>query len=236
MSHRTELPSASSRARWSMPRGLAAGMLAALALVWGPYLLIKGSSLLSALVQTTVYAALLVLTVSSRRVKVLVVRTFQRWTINPLMRLLLTIGVNPLGLAILETRGRNSGKLRRVPVGNGRKGDSFWIIAEHGMRANYVRNIARDPRVRVRLRIGLRYRWVTGIATVLPDDDALARQRRIIAWHPLRALNAINVRVLGADLVTVHVRLLPGSAASPTEASALPEPRLLDNPMAASAA
>ena len=126
MSHRTELPSASSRARWSMPRGLAAGMLAALALVWGPYLLIKGSSLLSALVQTTVYAALLVLTVSSRRVKVLVVRTFQRWTINPLMRLLLTIGVNPLGLAILETRGRKSGKPRRVPVGNGRKGDSFW--------------------------------------------------------------------------------------------------------------
>src|SRR5580698_4724169 len=236
MSHRTELPSASSRARWSMPRGLAAGMLAALALVWGPYLLIKGSSRLSALVQTAVYAALLVLTVSSRRFKVLVVRTFQRWTINPLMRLLLTIGINPLGLAILETRGRNSGKPRRVPVGNGRKGDSFWIIAEHGMRANYVRNIAEDPRVRVRLRIGLRYRWVTGIATVLPDDDALARQRRIIAWHPLRALNAINVLVFNAAVVTVHVRLLPGSAASPTEASALPEPRLLDNPMAASAA
>ncbi|MGH3394543.1 MAG: hypothetical protein ACRDPO_07615 [Streptosporangiaceae bacterium] len=40
-----------------------------------------------------------------------------------------------------------------------------------------------------------------------PDDDPLARQRRIIAWHPLRALNAINVRVLGADLLTVHVRL-----------------------------
>jgi deazaflavin-dependent oxidoreductase (nitroreductase family) len=219
MSHRTELPteySTSARigARWSMPRGLAAGMLAALALVWGPYLLIAGSSLRSALVQSAVYAGLLVLTVSSRRVKVLVVRTFQRWTINPLMRLLLTIGVNPLGLAILETRGRSTGKPRRVPVGNGRKGDSFWIIAEHGMRANYVRNIARDPRVRVRLRIGLRYRWVTGIATVLPDDDALACQRRIIAWHPLRALNAINVRVLGADLVTVHVRLLLGSSAT----------------------
>src|SRR5580698_246263 len=229
MSHRTELPSASSRARWSMPRGLAAGMLAALALVWGPYLLIKGSSLLSALVQTTVYAALLVLTVSSRRVKVLVVRTFQRWTINPLMRLLLTIGVNPLGLAILETRGRKSGKPRRVPVGNGRKGDSFWIIAEHGMRANYVRNIAEDPRVRVRLRIGLRYRWVTGIATVLPDDDALARQRRIIAWHPLRALNAINVRVLGADLVTVHVRLLLDGPADPTQGSTQQESQQLND-------
>ena len=219
MSHRTELPteystSARTGALWSIPRGQSAGVLAALALVWGPYLLIAGSSLRSALVQSAVYAGLLVLTVRSRRVKVLVVRTFQRWTINPLMRLLLTIGINPLGLAILETRGRSTGRPRRVPVGNGRKGDSFWIIAEHGMRANYVRNIARDPQVRVRLRIGLRYRWLTGIATVLPDDDALARQRRIIAWHPLRALNAINVRVLGADLVTVHVRLLLGSSAT----------------------
>ena len=207
-----------TRARWSLPRGLVAGTLAALALVWGPYVLIAGSNRISALVQTAVYVGLLVLTIRSRRVKVLVVRTFQRWTINPLMRLLLTIGINPLGLAILETRGRNSGKLRRVPVGNGRKGDSFWIIAEHGMRANYVRNIARDPRVRVRLRIGWRYRWVTGMATVLPDDDALARQRRIIAWHPLRALNAVNVRVLGADLLTVHVRLMLDGSTAPAEA------------------
>jgi hypothetical protein len=29
----------------------------------------------------------------------------------------------------------------------------------------------------------------------------------IIAWHPLRTLNAINVRVLGADLLTVQVQL-----------------------------
>ena len=53
----------------------------------------------------------------------------------------------------------------------------------------------------------MRYRWVTGIATVRYDDDALARQRQIIAWHPLRAYNAINVRALGADLLVVHVQL-----------------------------
>jgi deazaflavin-dependent oxidoreductase (nitroreductase family) len=143
------------------------------------------------------------------------------------MRLLLTIGINPLGLAILETRGRNTGKLRRVPVGNGRKGDSFWIIAEHGLHAGYVRNIAADPRVRVRLRIGWRYRWVTGLATVRPDDDALARQRHIIAWHPLRALNAINVRMLGADLVTVHVRLMLDGSTAPAKTSTQTEPQLL---------
>ena len=60
--------------------------------------------------------------------------------------------------------------------------------------------------MRVRLRVGLRYRWVPGIATVRPDEDPLARQRKIIAWHPLRTLNAMNVRVFGADLLTVHVQ------------------------------
>ena len=70
-----------------------------------------------------------------------------------------------------------------------------------------MHNIQHDPNVRVRLRIGLRYRWVDRIATVRPDEDPLARQRQIIAWHPLRALNAINVRVLGADLLAVHVQL-----------------------------
>ena len=193
--------------RFSVPRGLIAGTLVAAALVWGPYAIIPGSSLRSAQVQTGIYLGLLLLTICSRRAKVLLVRTFQRYTMNPLMRLLLTIGINPLGLAILETRGHASGKTRRVPVGNGRKGDSFWIIAEHGTRAGYVRNIQHEPHVRVRLRTGLRYRWVPGTAIICPDDDPLARQRHIIAWHPLRALNAINVRVLGADLLTVHVQL-----------------------------
>jgi hypothetical protein len=67
--------------------------------------------------------------------------------------------------------------------------------------------------------VGLRYRWVPGIATVLPDDDPLTRQRRIIRWHPLRALNAINVRVLGAYLLTVRVQLRP--------VDGQPEPKLV---------
>jgi hypothetical protein len=207
---RTEPTTTSRRSRFSVPRGLIAGTVAAIALVWGPYALIPGSSLLSAQVQTGIYLGLLLLTTFSRRVKVRIVRVVQRYVMNPLMRLLLAVGLNPFGLAILETRGHVSGKIRRVPVGNGRKGNSFWIIAEHGTRAGYVRNIDHDPHVRVRLRVGLRYRWVTGIATVRPDDDPLARQRQIIAWHPLRALNAVTVRVLGADLLTVHVQLDPG--------------------------
>jgi deazaflavin-dependent oxidoreductase (nitroreductase family) len=197
-----------------VPRGLVAGTLAATALVWVPYALIPRSSLLSAEVQTGIYLALLLLTIGSRRAKVLLARTLQRYLMNPLMRLLLAARINPYGLVILETRGHATGKIRQVPVGNGRQGDSFWIIAEHGTRAGYVRNIQHDPRVRIRLRTGLRYQWVPGTAAICPDDDPLARQRRIIAWHPLRALNAINVRVFGADLLTVHVQLDTAQAAA----------------------
>ncbi|MGO3325095.1 nitroreductase/quinone reductase family protein [Gordonia sp. (in: high G+C Gram-positive bacteria)] len=193
--------------RLTPPRGLVAGTVAAIAVAWTVSALEPGSSSTAPIVQSAIYLALLALTVANPRLKVKVVRTVQRWTINPVMRALVAIGLNPLGLAILETRGRRSGLPRRTPVGNGRKGESFWIIAEHGLRAGYVQNVRADPHVRVRLRVGLRYRWIPGIAAVLVDDDALARQRHIVAWHPLRALNAINVRVLGADLVVVHVRL-----------------------------
>jgi deazaflavin-dependent oxidoreductase (nitroreductase family) len=203
-----------------LPRGLLVGTAAALVLTWGIFALNPDAwpGIVLPLVQSTVYLALIVLTARSRRLKVLLVRSFQRFTVNPLMRMFLAVGVNPLGLAILETRGRRSGEPRRTPVGNGRTGEFFWIIAEHGTRAGYVRNIQHDPHVRVRLRVGWRYRWVPGVAEILPDDDALARQRQIIRWHPLRALNAINVRVLGADLLTVRVQLLPARAHSPEQA------------------
>lgn len=204
-----------SGSRFSVPRGLITGTVAAVALTWALYAIIPGSSLTSAQVQTGIFLGLLLLTSCSRRAKVLLARTVQRFILNPLFRLLFAIGLNPLGLAILETRGHATGKTRRVPVGNGRKGEEFWIIAEHGTRAGYVRNIQHDPHVRVRLRTGLRYRWVPGIATVCPDDDPLARQRRIIAWHPLRALNAMYVRVWGADLLTVHVQLSTAQAGDP---------------------
>ena len=104
------------------------------------------------------------------------------------------------GWAILETTGRRSGKRRRTPVGNGLQGDIFWIVAEHGRRAGYVRNIEADPRVRVR--IGRR--WHSGTARVLSEDDPRERQRAIG-----RRINALAVRAMGTDLLTVRVDLDP---------------------------
>jgi hypothetical protein len=94
-------------------------------------------------------------------------------------------------------------------VGNGLVGDTFWIVAEHGHQANYVRNLVRDSHVRVRVRRGLRPIWREGEATVLDEDDPHARQRMLSRGHPLRALNACVVRVMGTELLTVRIDLTP---------------------------
>jgi deazaflavin-dependent oxidoreductase (nitroreductase family) len=121
-----------------------------------------------------------------------------RHVVNPVMRRAIERGIAPPGYALLETTGRKSGLPRRTPVGNGLDGDTFWIVAEHGRSADYVRNIEADPRVR----ITVGRRWRTGIAVLLPEDDAHDRQRLIG-----RRFNAAVVRMMGIDLLTVRVDL-----------------------------
>ena len=120
-----------------------------------------------------------------------------KYVFNPVVKAGVSSGLLR-GWAILETTGRRSRKRRRTPVGNGVDGDTFWIVAEHGRRAGYVRNIEADPRVRVR--IGRC--WRSGTAHVLPDDDPRERQRAIG-----RRINALAVRAMGTDLLTVRVDL-----------------------------
>jgi hypothetical protein len=91
-----------------------------------------------------------------------IVHTLQKYLLNPPIKLALALSLPLPGYALLETRGRKTGKPRRTPVGDGRLGNQFWLVAEHGMNAGYVRNIDRDPHVRLKLRQGLRYRWAHG--------------------------------------------------------------------------
>jgi hypothetical protein len=60
-----------------------------------------------------------------------------------------------------------------------------------------VRNIEADPRVRV----FVRGRWHSGTAVLLPEDDPLERQRS------LPRLNALAVRLVGTDLLTIRIDL-----------------------------
>src|SRR3954447_17660765 len=117
--------------------------------------------------------------------KLRVVGALHRYLFNPPVRLLLSKGFVPRSYALLETTGRRSGLPRVTPVGNGLVGDTFWLVAEHGRNASYVRNIAANPRVRVKLRAGfLRSRWRIGTAHLLEDDDPRERQRLLSSGDP----------------------------------------------------
>ena len=166
-----------------------------------------------------VLAGNLALTASSPRWKRRLVLVLQRTLINPLVRLSLRCRV-PLGWCLLRTAGRRSGRVRSVPVGNSRVGDVLWLIAEHGDRAGYVHNIRADSHVEVLVRTrGLRMEWVTGRATLLDHDDPYARQRIFAGWrHPVRLLNAMTVRVLGTDLLTIRIDLHPHGDVEPERA------------------
>src|SRR5262249_20664788 len=118
--------------------------------------------------------------------------------LNPVMRRLLDAGLVPRGWALLETTGRKSGQPRRVPVGNGLRGPNFWIVAEHGRHADYVRNIEHNPRVRGK--VGRH--WHTGTAHLLPDDDPRARLRML-----RRPLNDAGLRAMASEMLVVRVDL-----------------------------
>jgi deazaflavin-dependent oxidoreductase (nitroreductase family) len=120
--------------------------------------------------------------------------------LNPVMVRALEAGLVPRGWALLETTGRRSGQPRRVPVGDGLRGEQFWIVAEHGRHADYVRNIEADPRVRVKVR----GRWRTGTAHVLPDEDPRALIRAL-----KRPLNDTGLLLMASEPLVVRIDLDP---------------------------
>ena len=120
--------------------------------------------------------------------------------VNPVVRRLLERGLMPGTHALLETKGRKSGLPRRVPVGNGLRGDQFWIVTEHGNSADYVKNIRKDPRVRVK--VGRT--WRAGTAHVLENDDVEARFKML-----RRRVNDALVRAVGTEQMTIRIDLDP---------------------------
>lgn len=97
------------------------------------------------------------------------------WGGNHMLRWQLRHGLGPRAFAVLETKGRSSGQPRYTCVGNGLIDGTFWIIAAHGYQADWVRNIQKEPRVRVLVN----RRWSAGAATIMPDDDAAQRSRAL---------------------------------------------------------
>lgn len=138
--------------------------------------------------------------------------------VNRLVRILLGVGLGPPTYALLETTGRRSGRPRQLPVANGLQGDVFWLIAALGEKAQYVRNIKANPRVRVkarpvRIRDGLKMRWRPGTAHLMPEDDARARHRQLGRGRPGYRLDGVLLRALAAlepgNMLTVRIELDP---------------------------
>jgi deazaflavin-dependent oxidoreductase (nitroreductase family) len=89
---------------------------------------------------------------------------------NPPARLL--AGYAPWWV-VLETIGRRSGEPRRVPLARGPvEGSTAWLIAVHGENATFVRNIAANRSVRLKLD----RRWRDGTAELVPFDREIFRR------------------------------------------------------------
>jgi deazaflavin-dependent oxidoreductase (nitroreductase family) len=124
---------------------------------------------------------------------------------NPFVKAGARAGIRLPGVVLLETTGRKTLKPRRTPVGAQVEGDSLWIVAEHGRRADYVRNIEANPRVSVK--IGRR--WRTGTGQTLPDDDPRERLRKMSRAKLGLRLNTLGVRTMASDPLTVRIDLDP---------------------------
>jgi deazaflavin-dependent oxidoreductase (nitroreductase family) len=142
-----------------------------------------------------------------RRAKRSIARRIEKYVVNPLLRAALTRGLAPSAYALLETTGRRTGRIRRIPVANGLDGDSFWLISAHRCHSHYVHNIQAHPRVRIGLRAGRALCWRSGTAYPMPDDDARARQRRLGRGMLAYRLDALLLRALATDLQTIRIDL-----------------------------
>ena len=112
--------------------------------------------------------------------------------------------VNPIALrfgagraswwVILETTGRRSGRAIHTPLARGPLSDAtLWLVSVHGTHANFVKNLVKEPRVRVKHR----GRWRQGRARVEPlDRERLAEFNFYARMGP---------RTLGIDPMFVRV-------------------------------
>jgi deazaflavin-dependent oxidoreductase (nitroreductase family) len=138
-----------------------------------------------------------------------VVYPLQKWVVNPIVMLAHNLGIPPPGDALLETTGRRSGLPRRTPVCDGLDGERFWLVAQRGRRADWVKNIQANPRVRVKVRTGSGVGWRAGTAYILNDDDPRERQRLIGRGDLARRLCVSASAAMDTDPLTVRVDLDP---------------------------
>jgi deazaflavin-dependent oxidoreductase (nitroreductase family) len=137
-----------------------------------------------------------------------IVDRLQRSVINPLERLAFRLRTPPPGDALVETIGRRTGQPRVTPVCDCLEGDTFWIVAQRGHSADYVRNIEANPRVRVKGSLSSSD-WRDGTAHIFDDDDPEARIRTLGHGNRWRRLCLQASASVSTSPLTVRVDLDP---------------------------
>jgi deazaflavin-dependent oxidoreductase (nitroreductase family) len=136
-----------------------------------------------------------------------VVYPLEKRVINPIVMLAHNLGFPPPGDALLEMTGRRTGLPRRTPVCDGLDGEVFWLVAQRGRRADWVRNIQANPRVRVKVRSGSGVAWRAGTARILDDDDPRERGRLICRGNLALRLCVGASAAMATDPLTVRIDL-----------------------------
>ena len=113
--------------------------------------------------------------------------------LNPAVKGLSKLGLRTAMATELETVGRKTGQLRRVPVSVQFDHDGAWVICQHGTRSGWGRNIVDNPNVRVRQG----NQWRAGVAKFRTDDDVAARGRKfgLVGAKVAKALETTPVSV-----------------------------------------
>ena len=130
----------------------------------------------------------------------------QHSVINPVVRLAWDRGIPIPGDALLETTGRRTHLPRRTPMCDGLEGETFWLIAQGGRDADWVRNIEANPRVRVKVS-GIHTGWRSGTAHILDNDDPRERQRILSQANFARRLCMSTSKALHTNPLTIRVDL-----------------------------
>jgi deazaflavin-dependent oxidoreductase (nitroreductase family) len=85
----------------------------------------------------------------------------------------------------LTTRGRKTGHAREIEIWFTRRGRSYYLVAEHGLRAHWVQNLLIEPRVRWRVgtaRLGGQARVLRAETAPALVRDIQARSKKKYGW------------------------------------------------------
>lgn len=106
------------------------------------------------------------------------------------------------GVCYLQTTGRVTGRPRTIEIWFATDGERLFLLSGGRDAAHWVRNLAREPRVRVRVR----GRTVDGTARVIEGEPHERRARELLAakyqgWVPGAPLSRWAERSLPIEIV-----------------------------------